>query len=324
MSRRLVKRERSCDDRFEMAPEGDEQHPFEWAGPPAVDPAPAAAQPRPQRRPPARLLAVVAGALAVAVIAVVALDGGGGNVTQLSTPVTLAADVTAAQPGFQFTLTVDASVAGRTIRTSAVGAIDERPAATGSMEVSANGQTFKELLLGPDFYMQLPNAPSPWVKVEAAAYEHALGVTDLGGDDPSQTLRFLQATGTVAKLGQATVRGVPTTHYHGLADLSRYASVVAPALRYAAQQNADQFQRLTGSTQVPIDVWVDSKDRVRQLEIAPPSICTKAGPVNETTTIDFFGFGSQPRVTAPPALSVTDMTSQLVASATRSLSLLGC
>ena len=43
-----------------------------------------------------------------------------------------------------------------------------------------------------------------------------------------------------------------------------------------------------------------------------------------TTTMDYFDYGPQPSVAAPPAATVTDMTSELVGSAAKTLSQLGC
>jgi hypothetical protein len=305
--------------------------PFDWAGTPAADPAvlAALAAQAARRRTRLRSAGCAAGVVASAAIAALVLGGGGGGGlvgrALPSTPVSLAADVTTSEPGFRFTLQIDASGGGRNLETTASGAIDERPATTGSMDVVAGGQAFKELFVGPDIYIQLPTAPTPWVKVDLADYEHALGVTSIGGGaDPSQALDFLREAGAVANVGQATIDGVVTTHYHALADLERYANDVAPSLHAAAQQNANELLRLTGSTQFPVDAWVDAHSRVRQLELSPRPICSKSGPVQTTTTMDYFDYGPQPSVAAPPATTVTDMTSELVGSAAKTLSQLGC
>ena len=180
------------------------------------------------------------------------------------------------------------------------------------------------MFVGPYIYMALPSAPTPWVRVDITAYEHALGVTAIGGDDPSQALDFLRAAATVTDLGPQTIDGVPTTHYHAVVNLARYAADVAPSLRAAAQQNADELEHLTGATQYPVDAWVDAQNRVRRLELVPPPICSTSGPVRTTTTVDYYDYGPQPAVAAPAASSVTDMTGQLVSLATRSLSQFGC
>jgi hypothetical protein len=309
-----------------------EPDPFDWAGTPRPDPpVPAVREPlaAPRRM---RWRLAVAGAVAAAAGAaiVVATSSGGPGVSLAgralpSTPVSLAAAVTASEPGFRFTLVLESSGGGRDVETTANGAIDERPSVSGSMNVLVGAQAFDERFVGPNIYMQLPSAPTPWVKVNLADYEHALGVASIGGGaDPSQALDFLREAGTVTDDGEATIDGTATTHYHAVADLERFANEVAPPLRAAALANANELRRLTGSTQFPLDAWVDAQNRVRQLELSPLPICSKAGPLQTTTTIDYFDYGAQPAVAPPPAAAVTDMTSQLVASAARSLSALGC
>jgi hypothetical protein len=305
-----------------MGPIG-EQHPFGWAGSPAADPAVRAAlSGRAVRRRRLWLACACAFVAAAAIVAVTMSGGGGGRLA--ATPVSLAAEVTTSQPGFRFTLAIAASAGGRTLDTTASGVIDERPVLSGSMAVNAEGGAFRELFVGPYIYMALPSAPTPWVRVDITAYEHALGVTAIGGDDPSQALDFLRAAATVTDLGPQTIDGVVTTHYHAVVNLARYAADVAPSLRAAAQQNADELEHLTGATQYPVDAWVDAQNRVRRLELVPPPICSTSGPVRTTTTVDYYDYGPQPAVAAPAASSVTDMTGQLVSLATRSLSQFGC
>jgi hypothetical protein len=315
-----------------MAFESDDD-PFHWAGGPVADPAVVAAATalaarRRRRRWLTGCACSAAAAAATAAIVVASSSGGGVALAERalpSTPVSLAADVTASEPGFRFTLEIEASGGGRNVETTATGAIDERPATSGSMDVAVGSQALRELFVGRSIYMQLPNAPTPWIKVDLAAYEHALGVTSIGGGaDPSQALDFLREAGTVTAVGETAIGGVLTTHYTAVADLERYASELAPPLRAAAQQNANELRRLTGSTRFPLDVWVDRQNRVRQLELSPPPICSKSGPVQTTTTMDYFDYGPQPAVAAPPAATVTNMTSQLVASAARTLAALGC
>jgi hypothetical protein len=308
-----------------MAPIG-EQHPFGWAGSPVADPAVRAAlSGRVVRRRRLWLAGVCAFAAAAAAIVVVTTSGGGAGGGRLpTTPVSLAAEVTTSQAGFRFTLAIAASAGGRTLDTTASGVIDERPALTGSMAVNAESGAFRELFVGPSIYMALPNAPTPWVRVDLASYEHALGVTAIGGDDPSQALDFLRAAAIVTDLGPQTIDGVRTTHYHAVVNLERYAAEVAPSLRVAAQQNADELEHLTGATQYPVDAWVDAQNRVRQLELSPPPICSTSGPVRTTTTVEYYDYGPQAPVAAPSSSSVTDWTAQLVSLATRSLSQFGC
>ena len=214
---------------------------FEWVGTPRASASPAQAPVRrraSRRRGLLRLALACTAVAAVAVVAIVLASGGATSRAPAPTPVSLAEQSTAATPGYRFTLTIEASAAGRTLETSAAGTIDQRHAGAGEMQVTVAGHSFRELFLGRYLYLEVPAASTPWVKVNLAAYERALGVTSIGGDDPAQTLTLLRAAAKVRLLGRATVGGVPTRRYHALVDLDRYAAVVAPALRAGTRQDA--------------------------------------------------------------------------------------
>jgi hypothetical protein len=303
---------------------GDE---FEWVGTPRATAAPSRPPVRrraSRRRGLLRLALACAAIAAVVVVVIVVAAGGGSPRAPAPTPVSLAEQTSAASPGYRFTLTIEASAAGRTLETSAAGTIDQRHAGDGEMQVSVDGHSFRELFLGPYLYLEVSAASTPWVKVDLAAYERALGVTSIGGDDPAQTLTLLRAAAKVRLVGRATVAGVATMHYHALVDLDRYAAVLAPALRAGTRQDAAALARLTGSTTVPIDVWVDEQHEVRQVSLALPAVCRKSGSAHESTTVDFYGYGPQPAVSAPAPAEVTNLTAQVTAQASRSLAQLGC
>jgi hypothetical protein len=296
----------------------DHLHPFDWRGSPKAEPQPIVVRPRRVRL---RVFEAAIALAAVAVIAVLALGGGAGPPP--ATPVSLAADVTSAAPGYRFTMQITASLGGTNVDASASGAITEHPA-SGSLEMTVAGRAVKELYISPYVYVQVPSAGTPWIKLDFAAYEQSLSATSVGDDDPSQLLDFLRASGSVNDVGVQWIDGAATTHYHALVDLGRYAAVVAPSLRPAAQQAAAAFEELTGSTTLPVDAWVDAHNRVRRAMLSVSSICTKPGPLTETITMDYFDYGRQPAVSAPPAAFTQTLPSQLATPASQALSQLGC
>jgi hypothetical protein len=256
----------------------------------------------------------------------------GGGAPFVPTRVSQAAYVTTREPGYKVAMTVSAGLAGDAQSLTANGSFSIGPPVQGSMSLLApNGVAVSEIIVGPDVYMQLPAAaeaalaPTPWVKTKLDAISRGSGfnVSATGESDPSQELNFLRGAGEVTAVGNEEIRGVPTTHYHAVVDLNRYAWAVAPSLRAAALKNATLIERLTGQSTLPLEVWVDLHDLVRRVQLGL-SICSAAGTAEVTMSMDFYDYGRQPAVTAPPASQVTDLTSRLASQASSNVAQLGC
>ena len=251
-------------------------------------------------------------AVAGIVVALVLVGGSASKSLVQSSPVTLAADVTTHEAGFKFTLAVSAALGGQSLTVDGSGSMTEGTTPSGTITMSIAGQTVKELIAYPDLYLRSPALGSGWFKVDVSSIAHGLGSSgaSLQNSDPTQTLSFLEATGTVTNVGEEPIRGVATTHYHALVALDRLAAAVAPNHSAVAAQLVATLERLTGSTTLPIDVWVDAQHRVRQIVLAMP-VSTPSGSLSESVTMDFFDFGPQAPPVLPAASDVTDMTSQL-------------
>jgi hypothetical protein len=74
---------------------------------------------------------------------------------------------------------------------------------------------------------------------------------------------FLKAAGQVGTVGQQEIRGVATTHYHATVDIARYAAELAPSDGAKAKREQAMLERMTGSSTIPMDVWIDSAKRAR-------------------------------------------------------------
>jgi len=280
--------------------------------------------------------AAVLGALLVAAasagIAIATQGGSGRSGTATLTPLTQAAYVTTQAPGFKFELTMTGSVGGRSFTFGGEGSIDERDL-EGTISMQIEGETLTEIIKNPYVYIHVPSSASTavtggarWLEADIDTYGEALGAgSPLGADttEPRQLLSFLKAAGQVRRLGEQSVRGVATTHYHALVDFSRYASRVAPSRRHATERYADELERITGSSSLPIDVWVDARQRVRRVSTRL-QICTPQGPLAESMTMNLYGYGRQPAVLAPAASEVTDITSQLTSRTLQAMAQLGC
>jgi hypothetical protein len=259
-------------------------------------------------------------------------QGGGGAPLAPTTPVTRAAYVTGLEPGYKVAMSINETVAGHAVSFTAQGSFSTGAHPQGSMTMLApGGISISEIVLGPDLFMALPGAagaalaPTPWVKAKLAAVTGASGfnLSTTGASNPSQELELLRSAGQVTAVGSETVRGVATTHYHAVIDLNRYPSVLAPSLRAAAVRAAALLERVTGQSTLAADVWVDRNGLVRRMAIAL-SACSSVGTVGATVSVDFYDFGRQPSVTAPPAGEVTDITSTLAAQQAKSAQQLGC
>jgi hypothetical protein len=297
-----------------MAPDEHPQHGFDWEGTPAPDPATApAALVAPSRRVGPRLLFGAAGAVAIVAVAVIALSGGGGSGpggSGGSSPVTLAADATTREPGFKFNMTIGVSAAGQNLSFTGTGAIDTGPPQSGSFSMNVDGVTVNERIVGSSVYIQSPTSPGSWEQVNLSGLQGLSGdgasasSPQLDSADPSATLNYLRASGTVTNEGSDTIDGVATTRYHALVDLSTLAASLPASQQAAAQQSVQQYEAATGSTTLPIDVWIDGSNLVRQIDF-DMNVNTASGQASVTYSMGFYDYGPQAAVSAPPANEIT-------------------
>jgi hypothetical protein len=291
------------------------------------------ATPRRGRRQ-ARLLvglAVLAAAAVAAVVAGLAGGGSSGSPATASVSLSRAAYVTSRSPGFKFRFTVAASLAGHSFSIESHGSIDEATL-EGTEELEIEGHQVQEVIKNPYVYVQVPsgssslNAGKPWIRANLSDYTQTIGAGssfEQGGAGPTQMLHMLDASGDVVARGSETIEGAPTTHYHALVDLSRYATEAPAAQRSAIQADAQALARLTGSSSLPVDVWIDDQGRVRRFS-TEEQVCTPAGKLHEQITMGLYGFGPQQPVTVPAPSEVNEVTSTLDSKTAQALSQVGC
>jgi hypothetical protein len=233
-------------------------------------------------------------ALLVAVVAggVLLLTAGGSS---SSTPVSLAAYTSTRQLGYRFQMTISATAAGFNFDINASGALNVRPSVSGSMNLSVLGRTVDEIVSGPYVYVQ--TTPSSWYQTTLPVNAQSSATEQ----DPTAELDYLRAAGTVSDVGSDTVNGVATTHYHALVDIGRLASVEGGQ---EGPQAVAALEQATGSSTLPIDVWIDGSHLVRRLSVSLP--ITQGGvSVEASVSIDFLSYGAQPVPAPPPASEVT-------------------
>jgi hypothetical protein len=279
----------------------------------------------------------VALVVAIAVGVAMAAQGGGSSptnpagATTSSGSLAQAAYVTTQAPGFQFDMTIGGGVGGNDFTIDAEGAFDERQL-EGTMSLQIAGESTNEVIKNPYIYLQLPSGDGaltggrPWSRVNLDQFSQALGASGPLGQDaasPTQMLDMLKASGQVSSVGSESVRGVATTHYHALVDFNRYAEIVSPSQRAGVQRYAQELARITGSSSLPIDVWVDSQQRVRRFSTEVDA-CTPQGKLDETVAMDLYNYGPQPTVTVPAPSEVSDVTGTIASQASQTMAQLSC
>jgi hypothetical protein len=194
--------------------------------------------------------------------------------------------------------------------------------------VSPSGMAFtmREIMRWPVLYMRSPvfaavtRAHRPWVRLDMGRVERAHGI-DLnalqgtGSGDPAQMLSTLEGeSDSIAILGHALVRGVRTTHYHAVIDLSKVARTASPSLQAAARRSEARLAAMLGKHRMPMDVWIGTDGRVRR--VAYRMSVPVPGTGSATTTVvrmDMYAFGVPVGVTTPPAAVMTDITAAVAA-----------
>lgn len=177
-----------------------------------------------------------------------------------------------------------------------------------------------EILDGTVVYMRLPvfDGKLPdnkrWLKIDLAKAGKALGI-NLGplsatGQDPGQQVAYLRTVSDAKKVGTDTIRGVKTTHYHGVAKLTHYPDVLPASQRASARAAVQRLIKVIGSNSMPMDAWVDSGNRIRRVNVAMTTKLPQTSQsLNTRIQEDLYDFGTKVDTTAPPANQVYDATS---------------
>lgn len=201
-----------------------------------------------------------------------------------------------------------------------------------------SGGTVKVLRIGAMQYTSVPPAEQaqvpdhkPWVEINLNRVDEAkLGrsftqLASTENDNPTQLLANLsQVSNSVTKVGTASVRGVPTTEYRAEVDLNKVAARDKAKEGAKAAQVVKQQEQALGKHTLPVEVWIDSHKRVRQLQLQVPIPAASAGASNgsgsATIRMDFTAYGRPVSISAPPQRQVANITSLAVQQAEASSS----
>jgi hypothetical protein len=139
--------------------------------------------------------------------------------------------------------------------------------------------------------------PKPWLSTDFADEELTLEdlVFPFPFVDPSRLLAtFEKVSGDIESLGEEDVRGEPTRRYRLTLDLGRLIET-APARDRAALRG--ELEERTEKTE-PVEIWIDEDGRARRVRLVEDT--------GDVATIEFFDFGIEADVEAPPKDQVED------------------
>jgi hypothetical protein len=265
----------------------------------------------------------IAAALAIAAVAVVTAGCGGGSTSGALRLDPVAAAATRTQNAGAARVRVNLAVSGQGQRLGmhGSGVIDGTSAEMslqklGSLAGRLGHTKIQEIALEQDgdyvIYMklgflssQLPGGKQ-WVKLDLTKLGKSAGI-DLGqlmsgGQlQPNDLLGMLKAEGArVQKLGQATIDGVPTTHYRVKIDMAKALQaegLTSPTLK-------DIAGRMKTATD---DVWIGKNGLVRRVKLAY-SLGTPSGDAHAAMTMNLYDYGADVSIAAPPSSAVFDAT----------------
>jgi hypothetical protein len=158
---------------------------------------------------------------------------------------------------------------------------------------------------------QLP-AGKTWVKGDAKTLSTADAgqlkqFGSLAGTDPRDIFGLLKAvSGSIEAVGTDEIRGVETSHYRATIDPAKLEKLV-PAAQRESLGGLDQSIQQSGLTEIPVEIWVDSEQRVRKLSL---DVDTKqpglAGSMKASLVVEVYDYGKALDLELPPADQVID------------------
>ncbi len=254
----------------------------------------------------------LAALMLIGLLATACGDEGGGGETALE-DISLAAEKTQDAGSSAFTMDIQTSGEGIPdgFTITAEGAFDyEGRRGEMTMELpdiaglGSAGGTTEIVFDGTELYMRSPifSSVSPgieWIKIDYATLGEESGIdfealSQAGGQqDPTQFLQYLEgASDDVEVVGEEEVQGVPTTHYKATIDMEKVLEESPEELRAVLEGALDSLEKQLGTSEFPIEVWIDEDGLARRyrqdLSIPNPS---GGGDIEQSMTMELFDFG---------------------------------
>ncbi|MGI9658094.1 MAG: hypothetical protein ACR2OD_04230 [Gaiellaceae bacterium] len=138
-------------------------------------------------------------------------------------------------------------------------------------------------------YENLPAAAPGQLPWAAAKYRQLFGaqqwpdqgtVSGLALTTPAHVVALLTATrNTFVEIGGQPIRGATSTHYQATVDLGKLAAAAPEAMRGVVRTQSRALAAELGTSELPIDVWLDAKGRLRRVQIDLGAAAALAPPV---------------------------------------------
>lgn len=224
--------------------------------------------------------------------------GGGGDLAPAAA-VRAAAETSGTS---KFALTSETVVTGKPLQVTGAGAFDHG-SKEGTLTLTLPAGTVDQRVVDDSVYLALSQQPGVFYELSLAEVQG----TSLGGStDPSASYAALAAAGDdVEEVGEEQLRGAGTTHYRGTLDVQEALAT----LKGSAKQVAEATLGRAGKDELPFDAWIDDEGRLRKYvqELEVPAGPTTGGqPVQSTTTLELYDFGTEVDVEVPPAAQIRD------------------
>lgn len=230
---------------------------------------------------------------------------------------------TIAQGTAHLELTETVQIGDQTVEITAQGALDfaegdsqltlALPEGAGELEIRSIGSTLY-LKAPPEAAAALGGGDTPWISIDLAQAGMGQLGSALGGglptQNPGQMFGFLAGiSGELQEVGTETIGGVETTHYSATVDLA----ALAQAQGTGGAEATAALEELLGTSTLPVDVWIDGENLIRQVKMVIPISGQGEIPGGQVSLVQTLSeFGAPVDITAPPADQVTDITAELV------------
>ena len=247
-------------------------------------------------------------------------------------PVASAATKTEAAGSSRVDFTIAMKVDGESVEMSGTGAFDYRDlrgSLTYYMQLPEVGHVRMEMrMVGMKMYMRMPadlmgeTMPQgkEWIGLDLEKALGQMGMSGLdltGQQDPAKILQYLRTAGVdVREDGSASVRGVETTRYVGAMDFQKAletgleeSGLSKEQQKQARDAMSEMLEQLRSAT-IPIEVFIGDDDLVRRITMKM-DMAVEGQRIDMSMTMDYFDFGVDVDVEAPPASDVMDLTQAL-------------
>ncbi|MEV6833013.1 hypothetical protein AB0N17_00510 [Streptomyces sp. NPDC051133] len=230
---------------------------------------------------------------------------------------------TVAADSAKMTLTSSADAEGRAVTAHGSGVADLKDGAS-RVTLTSQGSTVEQRVLDGVVYQrpaggQRGAAPGgrTWMKIDLGRLAAQGSAGRSGVSDPAEPLRYLKGVRAedVTRVGRQTVDATPTTHYR--------VALPVSALSHGDSAREQRLRRQLGKSSLPVDLWLDGQGRLRQesvrLTLHPLKGKTPGQEntaVTSTTVLRFSDYGTEAKVTAPPAKDTTDVTDRMAKAGT--------